>query len=213
MIPDAVVGCFARPLKVGIIEILPEIADAHTGCVQGIPCVHDTADPFCEGGDSRKIEDKLRCVDLSPEEHGDKQKIRAAVPKKNDKQIGSPGQESAGNLLSVLHDQLSGQIAVNIPDPSGHRIDADILRTFEIIRQLPHAGLLGFKIAQFFPVRVIPAVVCASGKPVCHRGHGEDRHEPRRGKGDHRPEEQITDDVFRHTERTSDHIGQRLIPI
>ena len=82
-------------------------------------------------------------------------------------------------------------------------------REAEIIRQLPHAGLLGFKIAQFFPVRVIPAVVCASGKPVCHRGHGEDRHKPRGRERDHASEQQIAENAFRKAQDRFEHIEDR----
>ncbi len=192
------------------IQILPVIAEIQAGGPDTVPLSHDVADEGGEHGDGREIQKEPVHCQLASQRHFDQQGISRAVPQQDDEQVGYPGEEASPDELPVPECAPGAQVGVNLSEPPGTAIDADILPR-------PEIGSLALDIPQpvvyvgpLVPVGVLPVPVGPGAEPVDGGGDGQDWHQQGADEGNHRAEQEVAEDVLYQLHAAAWHIGDRL---
>ena len=201
--------CPAAAVLVRKIHEFAEVADLEACRLHGVPRGEDAADIGGKAGDGGKIEHELVGGDLAAQRHGDQHRVGRAVADEDHAEIGQPGQQLPRAQARLPQYALRGKIVIDRAQPSGHAVDADILRARKIGRAFAHIIGLLLDVRAFGPRAVFVAVICPGAEPVRRRSGGQKQQEPRADSGNDRAEEQVAEQILQQLHGLLRHFQQR----
>ena len=200
----------AGAVAVRQIQKFPVIADLQAGGVHLTPGGDDVSHVGGEIGNGGEIQHEFSRRNFTPQGHGNQKGVGGPVPQQDDSQVRQMDAEPAKAQAFLPGNGLPEQIPIEMPQPVGHAVQADILGGGKI------SGAAGDVVPLFVDVRaqrpgaVFIAIVRPEAEPVDQRRKGHKKRKQRADKGNHRAEKQIAQGVLHQIQRILRHVPQRL---